>query len=67
MNEIRHLDLKSGVKISRDWLPNKPKVEVLVSAGASCPDAMVEAVLARVASLFAGAQDLQTASEQSSC
>jgi 4-hydroxy-3-methylbut-2-enyl diphosphate reductase len=26
--------------------------EILISAGASCPDAMVEAVLARVASLF---------------
>jgi 4-hydroxy-3-methylbut-2-enyl diphosphate reductase len=66
-NEIRHLDLKQGVQISRDWLPNKAKVEVLVSAGASCPDAMVEAVLARVASLFVNAADLQIASEQSSC
>jgi 4-hydroxy-3-methylbut-2-enyl diphosphate reductase len=66
-NEIRHLDLKQGVQISRDWLPNKSKVEVLVSAGASCPDAMVEAVLARVASLFANAEDLRSASAQVPC
>jgi 4-hydroxy-3-methylbut-2-enyl diphosphate reductase len=66
-NEIRHLDLKQGVQISRDWLPNKSKVEVLVSAGASCPDAMVEAVLARVASLFANAEDLRSASDPVSC
>lgn len=49
---IRHLDLHRGVVTTTGWLPNKPKVEVLISAGASCPDAMVEAVLERVAGLF---------------
>ena len=49
---IRHLDLNSGVKMTSGWLPSKPKVEIMVSAGASCPDAMVEAVLARVAQFF---------------
>ena len=57
--EIRHLDLHSGVTISTDWLPSKEKVRILVSAGASCPDAMVEAVLVRVAELFPSASPLR--------
>lgn len=61
--EIRHLDLHKGVVVSHNWLPEKPKVEVLVSAGASCPDAMVEAVLARIAGLFPGARDLRQAAD----
>jgi 4-hydroxy-3-methylbut-2-en-1-yl diphosphate reductase len=50
--EIQHLDLHKGVVTTKSWLPEKDKVHILVSAGASCPDAMVEAVLSRVASLF---------------
>jgi 4-hydroxy-3-methylbut-2-enyl diphosphate reductase len=60
---IRHLDLHQGVVESQNWLPHKPKVEILVSAGASCPDAMVEAVLARIAGLFPEARDLRQAAE----
>jgi 4-hydroxy-3-methylbut-2-enyl diphosphate reductase len=56
--EIRHLDLHSGVTTTREWLPSKEKVRILVSAGASCPDAMVEAVLVRVADLFPSASRL---------
>jgi 4-hydroxy-3-methylbut-2-enyl diphosphate reductase len=58
--EIRHLDLKRGVIVSRGWLPEKSVVEILVSAGASCPDAMVEAVLERIAGLFPGADSLRS-------
>ncbi len=57
-DSIRHLDLRTGVVVSHDWLPDKPKVEILISAGASCPDAMVEAVLARIARLFPDAREL---------
>ncbi len=52
-SEIRHRDLLAGTEVvSTDWLPSKRPVRVLISAGASCPDAMVEAVLSKVASLF---------------
>ncbi|MFO0416159.1 MAG: 4-hydroxy-3-methylbut-2-enyl diphosphate reductase [Pseudomonadota bacterium] len=57
-DEIRHLDLHQGVVTTKGWLPDKERVQVLISAGASCPDAMVEAVLARVASFFPGALEL---------
>lgn len=62
-DSIRHLDLHHGVVVSQNWLPKKSKVEILVSAGASCPDAMVEAVLARVAGLFPEARDLRQVAE----
>jgi 4-hydroxy-3-methylbut-2-enyl diphosphate reductase len=51
--EIHHLTLPDKqVVVTRDWLPHKEQVHILISAGASCPDAMVEAVIARVASLY---------------
>lgn len=60
--EIQHLDLHKGVVTTKSWLPQKDKVHILVSAGASCPDAMVEAVLSRVASLFPQSRPLQDGS-----
>jgi 4-hydroxy-3-methylbut-2-enyl diphosphate reductase len=58
-DEIRHLDLHKGVTTTRSWLPDKEPVKILISAGASCPDAMVEAVLSRVVSLFPKAKALR--------
>lgn len=49
---IRHLDLEKGVIETANWLPTKSSVRVLVSAGASCPDAMVEAVIERIADVY---------------
>jgi 4-hydroxy-3-methylbut-2-enyl diphosphate reductase len=52
-DEIRHLDLQSGqVKISSSWMPEKESVTILLSAGASCPDALVDRVINRLAALF---------------
>ena len=51
--EIRHLTLpEREVVTTKGWLPRKQPVHILISAGASCPDAMVEAVIGRVASLY---------------
>ena len=49
---IRHLDMKKGVVECTNWLPEKDSTRILVSAGASCPDAMVEEVIERIANLF---------------
>lgn len=50
---IRHLDMHQNKVIqSQNWMPEKDSVEVLLSAGASCPDALVDRVIARLASLF---------------
>jgi 4-hydroxy-3-methylbut-2-en-1-yl diphosphate reductase len=62
-DEIRHLDLAIGkVTTTRNWLPaNKDKIHVLISAGASCPDAMVEAVISKISSLFPSSLELTKA------
>lgn len=50
--EIRHLNLhERKVVTTKDWLPDANPLEILVTAGASCPDALVDAVIARVAEL----------------
>ena len=62
-DEIRHLQLSSKeVVVTRGWLPEKQeKIHVLISAGASCPDAMVEAVISKIASLYPTASALSSA------
>jgi len=54
-NEIRHLDLRTNaVRITKSWLPNKgtTPVEILVTAGASCPDAQVDSVITKIAQIY---------------
>ena len=62
-DEIRHLQLSSKeVIVTRNWLPEKQdKVHILISAGASCPDAMVEAVISKISTLYPTASDLSAA------
>jgi 4-hydroxy-3-methylbut-2-enyl diphosphate reductase len=65
-SQIRHLDLATrAVRVSSDWLPTTEPVQILVSAGASCPDAMVEAVIEKVAGLFPRTRPLGLAAETS--
>jgi len=53
-DSIHHLDLDSGKVIrTNNWLPaDKAKLDILLTAGASCPDVVVDQVLSRLASLF---------------
>lgn len=55
---IRHLSLETMEVIESDnWLPlDQDIVEILISAGASCPDALVDEVICAIAALF-GVQD----------
>jgi 4-hydroxy-3-methylbut-2-en-1-yl diphosphate reductase len=48
-NTIEHFDLHShSIKQTTAWLPNKKNVSILVSSGASCPDAIVENVMKKI-------------------
>ena len=51
---IRHFDLQQKKVVrSEDWLPGgKVPLDVAVTAGASCPDSAVDAVLQRILELF---------------
>lgn len=61
--EICHLDLTTKqVVTTRGWLPTtREKVHILISAGASCPDAMVESVISKISSLYPSASALAEA------
>lgn len=52
-NEISHCDWANKDElITRDYLPQKRPVTVLITSGASCPDAIVENVIRRLAQLL---------------
>ncbi len=59
-NEISHFDLKSGTeKITKDFLAKDKPVNILLTSGASCPDAVVEAALRKILSFFDGVKNIR--------
>lgn len=60
-NEINHYEInKQTGLITRDYLPAKYPVEILITSGASCPDAVVESVIRKIVSFFDEAKDIDT-------
>jgi 4-hydroxy-3-methylbut-2-enyl diphosphate reductase len=60
-NEINHFNiLKQAVKISNNYLPGKYPVEILLTSGASCPDAVVETVIRKIISFYDNAKDVDS-------
>jgi 4-hydroxy-3-methylbut-2-enyl diphosphate reductase len=58
--EINHYDLaKQTTVISKDFLPAKYPVEILLTSGASCPDAIVESVIRKIVSFYNDAKDFE--------
>ncbi len=56
---ILHFDLKHHIEIETgNYLPKKEIVNILLTSGASCPDATVERVLRKVHSFFPQAKDV---------
>ncbi len=50
--EIRHFDLHRGEEIlSAGWLPEKPSLTVGITAGASCPNNLIEDTIRRILEL----------------
>ena len=57
--EIRHFSPASqAVVTSAHWLPDKPRVDIALTCGASCPDAVVDGVLLRVLSFFSDVREV---------
>ena len=52
-NLISHFDLHAkSEKVTENFLPNKNTTTIMLTCGASCPDAVVEAILPRLLSFF---------------
>lgn len=52
-DRIRYFDLRTQtVRESEGWLPAHRPIDIVLTAGASCPDALLEAVLQRVLTWF---------------
>ena len=51
--EIHHFDLRSrSVTSTTGWLPDNEKTDIILTSGASCPDAILDEVLLRILSLY---------------
>ncbi len=49
-NEIEHFNFhEKKLETTADFLPKKSPLKILITSGASCPDAIVEAVMAKIA------------------
>ena len=52
-NVIRHFNFREGFeKTTENYLPQKQKVKIILTSGASCPDAIVDEVLEKLLSYF---------------
>jgi len=52
-NEIRHFNFHTKEEVlTSGYLPQKQPVRILITSGASCPDALVEAVVNKLISFF---------------
>ncbi len=58
-NMITHYSIKKKKEISTDnFLPQKAPVKILLTSGASCPDAIVESVLRKILTFFSEVRDI---------
>ncbi|MCS7204412.1 MAG: 4-hydroxy-3-methylbut-2-enyl diphosphate reductase [Leptospiraceae bacterium] len=59
-SQIRHLNLKTKqIEITENWLPDKTPITILLSAGASCPDSLVDKVIRKIVHLFSLEEKLE--------
>ena len=55
-NEILHYQFHKKLEIkTKDWLPAHTPSRILISSGASCPDALVESVIRKLADYYGSA------------
>lgn len=52
-NLVSHFDLHNKIeKITKNFIPDKKQITIMLTCGASCPDAVVESILLRLHSFF---------------
>ena len=62
---IMHFNFHTGQElVTQDYLPKKDPVSVLITSGASCPDAVVERVIAKLISYFPVSKTIEEVGEE---
>jgi 4-hydroxy-3-methylbut-2-enyl diphosphate reductase len=62
---IMHYDFHTKTElITKNYLPNKQDVSVLVTSGASCPDALVEGVIKKLAGFYPASKSIEEITAQ---
>lgn len=57
---IMHYDFHTGIElITENYLPQKQPLKILVTSGASCPDALVEGIIKRLTGFFGGSKTIE--------
>ncbi len=58
--EIRHFNLHKKTEVTTlSYLPEKTPVKILITSGASCPDALVEGVISKIAGFFNSSKTIE--------
>lgn len=64
-DQILHFDNPSSLeKTTTHFIPNKEKIRVLLTCGASCPDAVIEEIFRKLVSFFPDAKDVDFVVDQ---
>jgi 4-hydroxy-3-methylbut-2-enyl diphosphate reductase len=59
--EIVHYNFHNKQEITtRDWLPRHRPARILLTSGASCPDALVEAIISKLAAYYGATETLRS-------
>ena len=62
---IMHYDFHTKTElITKNYLPDKPPVTILVTSGASCPDALVEGVIKKLAGFYPASKSIEEITAQ---
>ena len=62
---VMHYDFHTKTElITKNYLPNKQDVSILITSGASCPDALVEGVIKKLAGFYPASKSIEEITAQ---
>jgi 4-hydroxy-3-methylbut-2-enyl diphosphate reductase len=63
--EIRHFNHHDKTNVrTKDYLPDKDKVKIILTSGASCPDTLVDNVMLRIIGYFQQVRGIEQVLEE---
>lgn len=62
-NKVKRYDLHKKAEIIETFLPEKEKTTIMLTCGASCPDAVMEAVMLKILSFFNASKEIEAVME----